>query len=121
MSNIPLPISAESSDSHAQKKPAAASSPAKATPEPELENPYDYEQNTHTDTFKALRCMAFLLEWGSDVGNHNLDGHLANGVAQALCEIAETVQRYLFDFDDVLECGGDPLSLPRNKRPPKQS
>ena len=70
----------------------------------------DYEQETRTDTQKAIHAVAYLLEWASESGNQPLEGFAADGLSLVLRKCASAVGR-MFTITELRAAGGDPKEL----------
>ncbi len=55
---------------------------------------FRYTSERSLDNEKAIRSIAFLLEWGSDIGNSSLDGVAAYGLATLLHQAADDVRQH---------------------------
>ena len=55
--------------------------------------PDNRERHRQFNDERALRAVAFLLTYGSDIGNEFLDGNAANGLARILELCAERMMR----------------------------
>jgi hypothetical protein len=100
---------------HASKKRRAwaarsAKGPGRSTKKREHEIALSYEQETRSDTRKAIHAVAYLLEWASESGNQPIDGVTANGLGFLLRKCASTVGR-MFTIVDLRAAGGDPKEL----------
>jgi hypothetical protein len=84
----------------------------KKTAEVRLENLLTLEHDDSLDLEKAIRSIAYLLEWGSTLGNEPMNGNAANGLHYLLHKCADET-RWLFTLDDLKEAGGDPNLLRR--------
>jgi hypothetical protein len=99
------------------QKPPKAKKPRRtkvAAPLFTLEEVYEYGQSSGRDTSdleKALRAMAYLLEWSSDIGNESPNSCLVHGIALTLNDDCVKQVRQLYTWDDVFKLGGDPTRL----------
>lgn len=71
-----------------------------------IESAFSYSQQHDTlDLEKCLRSVSYLLEWCSDVGNQEVDGFAAQGLAQ-IVKLAAEATRDLYTHDDMLRFSG---------------
>jgi hypothetical protein len=70
----------------------------------------NHEGEEPLDTQKAILAIAYLLEWGSEIGNNPLSGAAANGLSQLLKKCSEDVGM-LFAVDDIAKAGGELRNL----------
>ena len=68
-----------------------------ARPEVEaLQDAYEYQTtDVKQDTEKALRAIALLLDYGSNLGNQPLSAQAAAGLAEITRQVASDVRDYL--------------------------
>lgn len=71
---------------------------------------FTYEQETRTDTQKAIHAVAYLLEWAAESGNQPLEGVAADGLSVLLRKSAAAVGR-MFTITELRAAGGDPKEL----------
>jgi hypothetical protein len=65
------------------------------------------------DLEKAIRSVAYLLEWSSCDGNQPVDGNAACGLHYLLHQCADELH-YFHAKDDIYKAGGDPSLLLRH-------
>jgi hypothetical protein len=75
-----------------------------------MEDAYYYQGNIRTDLEKAIRCAAYLLQWGSETGNEPINGWFANGLSELLRKTADQT-KMLFTVDEVHAVGGNPFKV----------
>jgi hypothetical protein len=78
----------------------------KKTAEVRLKNLLTLEHDDSLDLEKAIRSIAYLLEWGSALGNEPMNGNAANGLHYLLDKCADEA-RGLFTLDELKKAGGD--------------
>ena len=54
---------------------------------------FTYGEDTRAETIIGIRCVAFLLDSISDMGNRNIDGLVAEGLNYALQHYADRVEK----------------------------
>jgi len=87
------------------KPPAPQQSPAakpESAPKFTLEEAFDYDQSEYkTDAVKGVLAVAYLLESVSSLGNDEIDGRIAQGLAITLRYYAKNMNSYLAPAEDV--------------------
>jgi hypothetical protein len=73
-----------------------------------MEDAYCYQGDLRIDLEKAIRCAAYLLQWGSETGNNSINGWFANGLSELLRKAADET-KMLFTVDEVHAAGGNPF------------
>jgi len=101
-----------------RKSARSAHLPKHAPPPPKRgsEVTLTYNQETRTDTQKAIHAVAYLLEWATESGNQPLEGFAADGLAGLLRKCASAVGR-MFTITELRAAGGDPKELEERVRP----
>ena len=59
----------------------------------DLENVFSTGDNTDVNLEKAIRAIAYLLEWSSNIGNESPDGFAVYGLGKLLQKCADQVPR----------------------------
>jgi len=78
-----------------------------------LDEAFYFNQNTAKNTFdleKAIRSVAYLLDWYGQAGNEPVPGRVAQGLSETLNHCAEEI-RWLFTWDDIFALGGNPAAV----------
>jgi hypothetical protein len=75
-----------------------------------MEDAYHYQGEIRMDLEKAIRCAAYLLQWGSETGNEPINGWFASGLSELLRKAADETSM-LFTVDEVHALGGNPFKV----------
>ena len=93
---------------------------AKKSANPEIEalqDAYEYQTtDVKHDTEKALRAIAFLLDYSSNLGNQPLEAQAAAGLAEITRQVADDVRDYLKGPKKYVMRGGQMVPREENER-----